>query len=365
MSTRSRLPREIQALGGGVSKADVQRIAYSGVKRARSPLPHAERIARAFGANHNISGIRAMVGGPAASASAAMGTTGGYATRERIAFARPPSLRVAAHEAAHIIQQRSGLAGGVGRPGDAHERHADAVADRVVRGLPAGDLLARYAGPMARSAEGPAAMPAGPLTGLGAPTVQMWNALSKSPWFATGKWKTAKAGGKVSSMVAQDLKLNAGAKVGAGKNPPTGKPTSWGQLKGWKMVHTNKKGAGDHPGYVRMHMLSDRLGGTGTKDNLAPGTNSMNQKHFNKAEKKLIKILDGGGKIHQYKVIPKYRFPSAKLKTAKGKATWLNTLDRLQWTAQYKAKGAAAKKKTFGIIHEKPKLDTKPNWTKH
>jgi hypothetical protein len=47
-----------------------------------------------------------------------------------------------------VVQQAGGvqLAGGVGREGDPHEAHADAVADRVVRGESAEPLLDRYAG---------------------------------------------------------------------------------------------------------------------------------------------------------------------------------------------------------------------------
>lgn len=66
-----------------------------------------------------------------------------YATQEAIAFREAPDLHLAAHEAAHIVQQRAGLAlpGGMGHEGDAHERAADAIADRVVRGEEVGDLL--------------------------------------------------------------------------------------------------------------------------------------------------------------------------------------------------------------------------------
>ena len=51
---------------------------------------------------------------------------------------------LAAHEAAHVVQQRSGVSlyGGVGRAGDRYERQADTVADRVASGRPAHDLLA-------------------------------------------------------------------------------------------------------------------------------------------------------------------------------------------------------------------------------
>jgi hypothetical protein len=53
---------------------------------------------------------------------------------------------VAAHEAAHIIQQQKGvhLAGGMGTVGDAYERHADAIADRVLQGGSAESLLDQH-----------------------------------------------------------------------------------------------------------------------------------------------------------------------------------------------------------------------------
>ena len=60
-----------------------------------------------------------------------------------VAFAQTPDLHLAAHEAAHVVQQRQGvsLSTGVGQVGDSYERHADAVADRVVAGQSATDLL--------------------------------------------------------------------------------------------------------------------------------------------------------------------------------------------------------------------------------
>ena len=58
-------------------------------------------------------------------------------------------LHTAAHEAAHVVQQRGGvqLKGGVGQAGDSYERHADAVADKVVAGESAEALLSEMAGP--------------------------------------------------------------------------------------------------------------------------------------------------------------------------------------------------------------------------
>jgi hypothetical protein len=89
-----------------------------------------------------VSAVAAHVGGPAAEAAAGIGALA-YASGDRVAFARDPDLRQAAHEAAHVVQQRGGvrLDGGVGRSGDPYERHADAVAELVVRGASAEALL--------------------------------------------------------------------------------------------------------------------------------------------------------------------------------------------------------------------------------
>lgn len=70
-----------------------------------------------------------------------------FATGAHVAFGRSPDLHTAAHEAAHVVQQRGGvqLKGGVGEAGDLHERHADAVADLVVQGKSSESLLDRVA----------------------------------------------------------------------------------------------------------------------------------------------------------------------------------------------------------------------------
>jgi hypothetical protein len=66
-----------------------------------------------------------------------------YTQGDHVAFGHQPSLHTAAHEAAHVVQQRNGVSipGGVGQVGDAYERQADAVADAVVSGRPAEGLL--------------------------------------------------------------------------------------------------------------------------------------------------------------------------------------------------------------------------------
>jgi hypothetical protein len=125
----------------------VHRSAAAGVGGAGGALPHLDRIQEAFGGAHDLGQVRAHVGGQAAAAGAQMGAEA-YATGNQIAFRSQPDLHTAAHEAAHVVQQRAGvqLQGGVGQAGDTHERHADEVADRVVQGKSSEDLLARYGG---------------------------------------------------------------------------------------------------------------------------------------------------------------------------------------------------------------------------
>jgi hypothetical protein len=122
---------------GAVDPAAVHGAAAAGLAGAGGTIPHFEAIQSSFG-DHDISGVQAHVGGPAADACADMDASA-YASGDRVAFARAPDLHTAAHEAAHVVQQRAGvdLRGGVGEEGDAYERQADAAADAVVRGEPA------------------------------------------------------------------------------------------------------------------------------------------------------------------------------------------------------------------------------------
>lgn len=131
-----------EAVSAGVHPAEhVQRAAAHGLSGSSSSLPHLAAIQHAFG-RHDVSGVQAHVGGAAAEGAAAMGAHG-YAAGNSVAFAAAPDLHLAAHEAAHVIQQRAGvhLKGGIGEVGDAYERHADAVADLVVQGKSAESLL--------------------------------------------------------------------------------------------------------------------------------------------------------------------------------------------------------------------------------
>lgn len=129
----------------GVSSREVQQRARLGVSQGGGAMPFASQIQASFG-RHSVADVRAHTGAAAAEACAAIGAQA-YATGTDIAFGRTPDLHTAAHEAAHIVQQRAGvsLQGGVGRAGDPYERHADEVADLVVAGKSAEHLLERFA----------------------------------------------------------------------------------------------------------------------------------------------------------------------------------------------------------------------------
>ncbi len=127
---------------------DARRLGTAGPGRA---IPHRERIQRLFG-RHDISRVRAHVGGPATAATRSIGARA-FASGERVVFGAQPDLRDSAHEAAHVVQQRAGvqLSGGLGRRGDRYERHADAVAQRVVQGRSAEPLLNNLSSSPARA----------------------------------------------------------------------------------------------------------------------------------------------------------------------------------------------------------------------
>jgi LysM repeat protein len=140
-------PRAADAPAAVSEGEAVRTEAAAGVQDAGGALPHAAAIQTAFG-HHDVSTVRAHVGGAAAEASAAIGADA-YATGDSVAFRSAPDLHTAAHEAAHVVQQRAGvsLPGGVGAEGDAYEVHADRVADAVVRGDSAQSLLDGGGGP--------------------------------------------------------------------------------------------------------------------------------------------------------------------------------------------------------------------------
>ena len=134
-----------QAADAEATGSDVQSAATQGVSGAGSALPHLDSVQGAFG-KHDVTGVSAHIGGSATEACDSIGAEA-YATGDSVAFRESPDLHTAAHEAAHVVQQRAGvhLAGGVGREGDPYELHADSVADLVVGGHSAEAELDKHA----------------------------------------------------------------------------------------------------------------------------------------------------------------------------------------------------------------------------
>ena len=123
-----------KANGGEPDTAAVHDSAQRGIATSSSSLPHGETIQRSFG-RHSVAEVQAHTGAEAAASARAMGAQA-YATGNHVVLGDRTDLHTVAHEAAHVVQQRGGvqLKGGVGAAGDAYERQADEVADRVVRG---------------------------------------------------------------------------------------------------------------------------------------------------------------------------------------------------------------------------------------
>jgi hypothetical protein len=116
------------------SSDEVHAAAAAGLAGPAQEVPHRAALEASFG--QDLGFVQAHLAGPATDASADMGAEA-YATGDHVAFAKAPDLHTAAHEVAHVLQQRDGavqLAGGVGAAGDSYEREADAAADAVVRG---------------------------------------------------------------------------------------------------------------------------------------------------------------------------------------------------------------------------------------
>ncbi|QRK06085.1 DUF4157 domain-containing protein [Archangium violaceum] len=137
-----------QASQGGAEPdgASVHEAAKRGTRGPGGPLPDLERSQRAFG-RHDVSGIAAHTDRSAVAGVQAMGAAA-FTQGEHIAFAGTPDLPTAAHEAAHVVQQRAGVqpAGAMGQVGDQYEPRADAVADKVASGQSAEGGLQRSAG---------------------------------------------------------------------------------------------------------------------------------------------------------------------------------------------------------------------------
>ncbi|HEV7559139.1 MAG TPA: DUF4157 domain-containing protein, partial [Kofleriaceae bacterium] len=142
-------------------------IARDGVDGPATQLPYLDRLQASFG-HHDLSKVRAHTDAAAVDSARELGARA-YAFGDDVAFGKAPDLHTAAHEAAHVVQQRAGVALAGGTADDVYERHADAVADVVVRGGSAETMLDSFAG---RGATASPAVQRAPETGPGpAPVV--------------------------------------------------------------------------------------------------------------------------------------------------------------------------------------------------
>ena len=117
-----------------------QAIAARGLKGGGSALPHKKKIEASFG--QDLSDVRAHTGPAAEEACDELGADA-FAMGDDIAFKKAPSVELAAHEAAHTVQQKQGvsLSGGVGQEGDKHEQAADKAGALAASGKSAAGVL--------------------------------------------------------------------------------------------------------------------------------------------------------------------------------------------------------------------------------
>lgn len=143
----------------------VHDIAQDGFRDTPKAYPFQERIQQAFGEHHDISGLKAYTGTAAQAANVNLGSRA-FHKGGHVAFAGQPTLKEAAHEAVHYVQnvRSDELEGDIGEINDRYEQHADAVAEAVVRGKQAKPLLDELAGspsqvsPVSSTADAPMQM---------------------------------------------------------------------------------------------------------------------------------------------------------------------------------------------------------------
>jgi hypothetical protein len=284
----------VQMKGGdGGDAGAVRDTAKAGVAGGGGAMPFGDAIQRSFG-HHDVSGVRAHTDSAAKSANESMGSQG-FAHGNQIAFRGQPDLHTAAHEAAHVVQQRSGvhLKGGVGEAGDRHERHADQVADLVVAGKSAQPLLDRYA-------------PAG-----GTPVVQHKNTIVDDPTDKTNKKKPGEGrgvlqedGGKLNTRITFGGLQNGCATSMNATIYPKSDDLEGSTVDAWPPWWA---AAAPTSGsfWVQGHLLNMKLGGPGEPRNLTPITKKANARHHSFIEQHVKAAAKKGDGI-DYSVLVHY-----------------------------------------------------------
>lgn len=200
---------QLDGASGAQSETEaVHQAASHGIQGGGGSMPHLGAIQQSFG-SHDASSIQAHTGSAATQANEAMGAEA-YATGNHVAFKETPDLHTAAHEAAHVVQQRSGvsLPGGVGSVGDSYEQHADAVADAVVAGQSAEGLLNTMSGGGESAVQERAVQKAGgapPATAPGVPAYPF--AHEEAPFAARLTSAGLANGAKIAELVYEGLAL--------------------------------------------------------------------------------------------------------------------------------------------------------------
>lgn len=300
-------PRSHPARAGRDEHAAIHAAAARGVATPWAALPHAGAIQRSFG-RHDVSSLQAHVGDAAAAAAAEM-SADAYTMGNHVVLGKHTDLFTVAHEAAHAVEQRAGvqLPGGVGSPGDAHERHADAVAARVTAGASAEPLLNAYtsqspAGPQIQrrtwvedrfpqqypAGEGPGQMAS--LDPAGAPQTH-------KVWFAELK---NGCGLEMEAWLYGDDSVPG--------STPSVRPYWWQQM----MNDPNTNGGWVSRNVVQGHLLNEHLGGPGNDmRNLTPFAKQTNAQHHAKVERAAKTIKSGTnqhgvGNVLHYVVMADY-----------------------------------------------------------
>ncbi len=143
--------RHVEGLQQRRRHTHAHHVANKALRGAGRPLTRLDAIQASFG-HHDVTGMREVTGSSARQALTLLQAEG-FTANGRMAVSATPDLFTQAHEAAHGVQQAAlgsdlRLKDGVGEADDKYERHADAVAEKVLRGESAQELLDAMAGGM-------------------------------------------------------------------------------------------------------------------------------------------------------------------------------------------------------------------------
>lgn len=298
----------IRSRRSGAEAEMMRGVARQGLGGAGSAYPYAGRIREAFGL-YAPPRLSASIGGRAATASRDL-MAEGYAFGNRVAFARRPSLFVAAHEAAHVAAAGLGarVPDGVGHHADGQERMANAAAQAVVRGRSAAPV---FASAFAETAPAPVAPGAEQLQMFNRITAHTPNAKVDTPWkqiddqldldssFNLRSAISSIAGGYKTMILTMGdsayraetvtAELDGIRKGGVRTSDPL--QTAYGNIGNFMSFITATP---QSEGFEGGHLISDEILGSDSYVgyNFAPQRSSLNAPHYRKIEM----IAAGGAK---------------------------------------------------------------------